>query len=195
MLAFISSLPCKYHKDHCRLPPWLLADTFAQNSYRTVTNHHANRQSLYDISLLMYRSTAFKQINQKIDRPRICVFFWYVTCCIIIHNAHVKLQIYSGFLIHTKLHLRSYTAIACKISELNIFGKKILRNTLSLQHEGVCVCVWGGGGGGAAMMTSSNGIIFRVTGHLCGEFTGHRWIPCTKASHAELWCFLWSAPE
>ena len=46
-----------------------------------------------------------------------------------------------------------------------------------------------------AMMTSSNGNIFRVTGHLCGEFTGHRWIPLTKASDAELWCFLWSAPE
>ena len=47
------------------------------------------------------------------------------------------------------------------------------------------------------MMTSSNGNIFRVTDHLCGEFTGHRWIPCTKASdaEAELWCFLWSAPE
>ena len=29
---------------------------------------------------------------------------------------------------------------------------------------------------------------------LCGEFTGHRWIPCTKTSDAELWCFLWSAP-
>ena len=27
------------------------------------------------------------------------------------------------------------------------------------------------------MMTSSNGNIFRVTGHLCGEFTGPRWIP------------------
>ena len=26
------------------------------------------------------------------------------------------------------------------------------------------------------MMTSSNGNIFRVTGPLCGEFTGHRWI-------------------
>ena len=39
-----------------------------------------------------------------------------------------------------------------------------------------------------------NGNIFRVTGHLCGEFTGHRWIPRTKASDAELWCFLWSAP-
>ena len=46
-----------------------------------------------------------------------------------------------------------------------------------------------------SMMTSSNGNIFRVTGHLCGEFTGHRWIPRTKASDAELWCFLWSTPE
>ena len=42
------------------------------------------------------------------------------------------------------------------------------------------------------MMTSSNGNIFRVTVPLCGEFTGHRWIPLTKASDAELWCFLWS---
>ena len=39
-------------------------------------------------------------------------------------------------------------------------------------------------------MTSSNGNIFRVTGHLCGEFTGHRWIPRTKASDAELWYFF-----
>ena len=45
------------------------------------------------------------------------------------------------------------------------------------------------------MMTSSNGNIVRVTGPLCGEFTGHRWIPRTKANDAELWCFLWSAPE
>ena len=37
--------------------------------------------------------------------------------------------------------------------------------------------------------------IFRVTGPLCGEFTGHRWIPLTKASDAKLWCFLWSSPE
>ena len=42
------------------------------------------------------------------------------------------------------------------------------------------------------MKTSSNGNILRVTGHLCGKFTGHRWIPRTKASGAELWCFLWS---
>ena len=41
------------------------------------------------------------------------------------------------------------------------------------------------------MMTSSNGNIFRVTGPLCGEFTGHRWIPLRKAGDAELWYFLW----
>ena len=44
------------------------------------------------------------------------------------------------------------------------------------------------------MMTSLNGNIFRVAGPLCGEFTGHLWPPRTKASDAELWCFLWSAP-
>ena len=43
-------------------------------------------------------------------------------------------------------------------------------------------------------MTSSNGNIFRVTGPLCGEFTGHLWIPGTETSDAELWCYLWSAP-
>ena len=52
------------------------------------------------------------------------------------------------------------------------------------------LCRWSG-----HLMTSSNGNIFRVTGPLCGEFAGHRWIPRTKASDAELWCFLWSVPE
>ena len=45
------------------------------------------------------------------------------------------------------------------------------------------------------MMTSSNGNLFRVIGHLCGEITGLRWIPISKASDAELWCFLWSVPD
>ena len=48
---------------------------------------------------------------------------------------------------------------------------------------------------GHRMMTSSYGNIFCVTGPLCGEFAGYRWIPHTKASGAELWCFPWSAPE
>ena len=47
-------------------------------------------------------------------------------------------------------------------------------------------------GGILFMMTSSNGNIFRVTCHFCGGFSGLRWIPRTKASDAELCCFLWS---
>ena len=38
----------------------------------------------------------------------------------------------------------------------------------------------------SGMIASPNVNIFRVTGHLSGEFT--------KAGDAELWCFLWSAP-
>ena len=44
-------------------------------------------------------------------------------------------------------------------------------------------------------MTSSNGNIFRVTGPLWGESIGHRWSPLTKASDADLSCFLWFASE
>ena len=39
-------------------------------------------------------------------------------------------------------------------------------------------------------MTLSNGNILRVIGPLCGEYTGHRRIPVTKASDEELWCFF-----
>ena len=44
------------------------------------------------------------------------------------------------------------------------------------------------------MIASSNWDIICVIGHLCVEFTGHRWISLSKASDDELWCFLWSAP-
>ena len=41
-----------------------------------------------------------------------------------------------------------------------------------------------------SMMMASNGNIFHVTGPLCREFTGPRWIPCTKASDTEPWCLI-----
>ena len=44
------------------------------------------------------------------------------------------------------------------------------------------------------MVTTSNGNIFRVTGLLCWEFTGNRWMPCTKASDAELKMFFFYLP-
>ena len=63
-----------------------------------------------------------------------------------------------------------------------------------LTHCGL-VMIYGFREPGISMMTSSNRNIFRVTGHLCGEFTGPQWIHRTKASDAELWCFLWSASD
>ena len=56
----------------------------------------------------------------------------------------------------------------------------------------IVVICWSPGSKQISMITSSNGIIFRVTVPLCGEFIGHRWIPHTKASDVEHWCFLWS---
>ena len=35
--------------------------------------------------------------------------------------------------------------------------------------------------------------LFRLTGPLWAKITGYRWIPLTKTSDAELWCFIWSA--
>ena len=42
------------------------------------------------------------------------------------------------------------------------------------------------------MMTASNENIFRVTGPLWWESTGHQWIPLKKASDAELWTNVWA---
>ena len=40
-------------------------------------------------------------------------------------------------------------------------------------------------------MTSSHGNIFRITGHLCEEFTSHQWISLKKTNDVELWCFFY----
>ena len=55
--------------------------------------------------------------------------------------------------------------------------------------DGICVT----GCNEQHMMTPLNWNIFRVTGPLWAESIGHRWVPPTKASDAELWWFLWSS--
>ena len=47
------------------------------------------------------------------------------------------------------------------------------------------------------MMTSSNGNIFHVTGHLWGEFTGHRWIPLrlNKQLNKQSWGWWYEMPS
>ena len=69
------------------------------------------------------------------------------------------------------------------------WARKIIQYSARLNFTAIMARIYRG------MMTPSNESIFCVTGPLCGEFTGYRWIPLTKASDAELWCFLWSVPE
>ena len=94
----------------------------------------------------------------------------------------------------------SIHSIHCYI-KLSISTKSLLNRQSSDKYKGMVAAVNINGtimsptSSKIRMMTSSNGNIFRVTGHLCGEFTGPRWILRTKASDTELWCFLWSAIE
>ena len=63
-------------------------------------------------------------------------------------------------------------------------------NTQGIYLMSVQVTVLCGG-----QIDMSNGNSFLVTGPLWGESTGHRWIPQTKVSDAELWILLWSVPK
>ena len=87
------------------------------------------------------------------------------------------LPVLSAFVLITKYSC--YQACVRRMHRLQL-GSLLVEST----HNGLVI-----------MMTSSNGNIFRVTGHLCGEFIGPRWIYHTKASDADLWSLLWSAPE
>ena len=90
-------------------------------------------------------------------------------------------------------------AIKCGVSTISLLWAKQMASANSVQFGKLGLfglkCTGAVPLGIPDMMTSSNGNIFRDTGPLCGEFTGHRWIPLTKASDADLWCFLCPAPE
>ena len=128
---------------------------------------------------------------------------WYQNFALLPHHCLVTLydnigQIHKATCVHPHYNLNKYIHLMIHISSFLIASQSTFRRVfenidiqyitgiISMVHSLLFLCV---------MMTSSNGNIFRVTGPLCGEFTGHRWIPLTKASDAELWYFLSSAPE
>ena len=114
-------------------------------------------------------------------------FLWNIAMSDVHSNIKTPFYRYTKFRYIDKFHSLTFT-IGIPIPERSLYWSRPLaskRRRLSSPHNVV----------NGHMMTSSNGNIFRVTGHLCGEFTGPRWIPRTKASDAELWCFLWSASE
>ena len=92
----------------------------------------------------------------------------------------------------SRLKFDDYRVIRTGASDLKLFGGRCIvrcTSTSSLAAFIFIDLIF------LNMMTSSNGNIFRVAGHLYGKFIGQRRIPLTTASDAELWCFLWSAPQ
>ena len=66
----------------------------------------------------------------------------------------------------------SYQIMELNISIMAFFNSiKLLHNTNMVLHNSIY---------GSHMMTSSNGNIFRVTGPLCGEFTGPGEFPAQR---------------
>ena len=101
------------------------------------------------------------------------------------NHAHydASVMIYHFFLTHSMNQSQEWIPYTFIYKRLNFVIRQVISSTIACLADMTF------------MMTSSNGSIFRVTGHLCGEFIGPRWILRTKASDAELWCFLWSVSK
>ena len=135
---------------------------------------------------IMVRRTDHKPLSEPIERPSLLTH----TCV----TRPLWITIFARKILSRNWHPWSLESLLDKIWPVWNMKRHIPSYT-KIQHEAWPFCCRARVIPRTYTMTSSNGNIFRVTGPLCGEFTGHRWIPITKASDAELWCFLWSAPE
>ena len=165
------------------------------NHMISLWNHNFGKIKKSGIWLLILAGIKVNQCNKK-------GHWWYikiwVACGIIVETEHTPFRDFSHiFIIPWKFHfdeLRIYVPSPQFWSQRS-HGKAWWRDAgfylftwwwwwheMEMHYALLVLCE-------GSMMTSSNGNIFRVTGHLCWEFTGHRWNPRTKASDAELWCF------
>ena len=83
-----------------------------------------------------------------------------------------------------------YLCRICRACPINDYRSRYVCTTLFVLHSYAYFTTHASSKFLRGIMTSSNGNIFRVTRPLCGKFTLDRWILLTKASDAELWCFL-----
>ena len=104
---------------------------------------------------------------------------------------HIRKRMFHDIVCEKYVQLRLLTSL--EKLKWNSKSNNLRYRTESKHAHGSCFAVFSCAF--VIMITSSSGNIFHATGHMCGEFTGHRWIPRAKASDAELGCFLWSAPE
>ena len=150
---------------------------------------------LTSVVLTSWFSSVTSKISLIVSWPwsnHVCVFVCYcapVSVCNwfykMIHGAQKQILVFFCLEIWI-LAWRSHAKIMELVSKI-IVGTSVDTNSNSAIPKrllGMCRHV---------MMTSSNENIFRIISPLCGKFIGHRWIPLTMTSDAELGCFLWSA--
>ena len=119
------------------------------------------------------------------------LLWWWCVALLVFQTASFSILLVNMDIFFVIFHIR-WKRHKAHASNKEILAKdQLVKCTHIWYGVGIC-CTWGLV---CHMMTSSNGNIFGVTDHLCGEFTGHRWISRIKASDAELWCFLWSVQE
>ena len=140
-----------------------------------VTIPSSNGCELFDIKLLYLEQcrltesmgTQLSEISKKIQNM---TFKEILKPAILFRPRRVKLR-YSY-----SMHLQRFSVVV--IHKRYSYSTNLQRTWLVVIHMMF------------AMMTSSNGNIFRVTGPLCGEFTGHRSIPLTKAMTRSFYVFF-----
>ena len=148
----------------------LLCDTFHQTSrrglrppgWRQVKNTKFNQYlpvlltrppgwpQVKNTKFNQYLPVLLTSLNMSGSRFRKLIMFWMWRH----HDAW-----HNGLILMTASNANSWPDVANHVTRLWQAGK--YGKFLTADH---------------GMMTSSNGNIFRITGHLCGEFTGHRWI-------------------
>ena len=107
-------------------------------------------------------------------------------CCTDAYMRHWASMSYIIYNIHCSKTFKHAHLLHVFIVHLLIFTLNIVLNQTNTAWEDNHRLSLGWSQGEINMMTSSNGNIFRVTGPLYGEFTGHRWIPITQkpATHS-----------
>ena len=142
--------------------------------------HRAHYDVIVMILRLMYN------VSNETHMLLLSLFFLRLHACMIDLPCDLRWQILSGLLHWRQGNRMVVSSRTSRNKAVSVMAQQNAWTSWRLKSPtNVCLL----------MMTSSNGNIFRFTGPLCGEFTGHPWIPRTKASDSELWWFLWSTPE
>ena len=174
------------------------------NAQRLCFEHHVTTNpSRTGLNFLSEARCYWKNYVNSRQNPHSCHNISYKICarlCSVLFSCDYIISFWwTHWLIHLRVALLALGAVLEDMVKCYLSGTK--HNKMPTVHINNCLYV---SFADVALpiatkhiniMTSSNGNIFRVTGPLCGEFTGHWWIPLTKAGGTELLRSLWPVRE